>query len=136
MLVELFQDCLLSNEFSAGIHIEEYALEALFRVQLVSWPFPALISFRNAIDPLLIFSQEKLGKPAHLLVIFLPQGMFDHDVEVQEHFSKNVVSDLWRDHVGHLVLILVKLDVTEIIELDIAMDVELNLMLPSVISTL
>ena len=72
MLVELFQDCLLSNEFSAGIYIEEYALEALFGVQLESWPFPALVSFRNAIDPLLVSSQEKLRKPAHLFIIFLP----------------------------------------------------------------
>lgn len=62
--------------------------------------------------------------------------MFDHDVEVQEHFAKNVVSDLWRDYIRHLILILVKLDATEIVELDLAMDVELNLMRPIAISTL
>ena len=62
--------------------------------------------------------------------------MFDHGIEVQEYFDKNVVSDRWRDHVGHLVLILVQLDVGEIVELDLALDVKLNLMLPSVVSSL
>ena len=82
VLVELFQNCLLSNKFSAGIYIEKYALETLYRFQLVSCPFPTLILFRNAFNNLPIISQEKLGKPTHLLIIFLPQGMFDHDIEV------------------------------------------------------
>jgi hypothetical protein len=90
----------------------------------------------NAVNPLLILCQEKFGKPAHLLVILLPQGMLNHNIEVEEHLPEDVVSHLRRQFIGHLVLVLVQLDATEIIELNLTVNAELDFMLTSVVCSL
>lgn len=136
MFVELFQNCLLRYEFGASIYIEEYALEALFCVQLISWPFSATILLRNAIDSLLILRQEELREPSNLFVIFLAQGMLDNCIEVQKYFAKYIMPDLRRDDIGHLILILVQLDAHEIIELNLTVNAEQYFMLTLMISSL